>query len=588
MRSARGALVLTVAITLVCALVAWTALVASRVSNAASALASVVEFSGVVQHDIKNADLEALSVDLRTLDDRTQSLLVAVSDPVLSAGVEGLPYIGAHLDAVRDIASAVAGLTFAARPLATVLPALAPDKLVSDGQYDTATLAKLDSTMREIQAQLGVSIKQVAAIDASALDDRVANVVTTVLDTLQQAGTLVDQVEPLVGILPVVLGQSGSHKWLVVLQNLAEARGTGGILGAYAVLDVDDGHLAMAASGSDRDLIPTPVPFTGLPEDVTTLWGQSIDDIRSVNVSPNFPYAGRLYANSWKAVSGEDVDGVLAFGQGIVQYLLAATGAVTIDGETVDASNVVQFLSLGVYEKYPDATDKNAFVSKLVAEIFQRLQKGAFDLPTLLSATATTATSDRLLAWSPDADTQAELEADGYAGELPTGFGPDTAVAINNGSGNKLEQFLHVTADYSLGTCNADFLRDGNLTLTLTNSAPTSGLPSYVTPRSDRSDAPVGSTLEIVSVYTPVGSGDGVATLDGKSVGGYIGTETNHPLFVFAVDLDPGESRTITMTWQEPTAGPSVVDTLPSQPQLIVPPSLNPWTVTTPAATACR
>ncbi|MFT4123310.1 MAG: DUF4012 domain-containing protein [Microbacteriaceae bacterium] len=578
---------LSIAMIVVCAIVVVGAVVARRASAAAAALADVIEYAEVIKADLASADLDALADDLGTLDDRTQSLLTAVSDPVLSAGVDGIPYAGAHLRAARTVASAIAGLTAAARPLSTVLPALEPEQLVVDGVYDTDTLSEFDGTIRDVEDQLSISTKQLASIDTDALDARFAKAVDSVASALDSADTLVGQIEPLVGILPILLDQSESHDWMVVLQNLAEARGTGGILGAYAVLHVEGGSLSMISHGSDRDLISTAVPSDGVSDDLKALWGGSIDDIRSVNVSPNFPYAGQLWANGLEAATGQSVDGVLAFGQGIVQYLLAATGPVTIEGQTIDAENVVSFLSLGVYAQFPDATDKNAFVSELVAEIFSRLQAGQFDLPSLLSATATTTTSDRLLAWSPVADIESSIEAAGYAGELSTDYGPDVAVAVNNGSGNKLEQFLHVDVDYALGTCDEEYLRQGSVEITLTNEAPTSGLPAYVTPRLDRSDAPVGSTLEIVSVYAPVGSGNPDETLDGEDVEGYVGTETGRPLYVFTVDLDPGQSRTLVLNWLEPTAGPTVADVLSTTPQVTVPPTLVPWTVTAEEAAQC-
>jgi hypothetical protein len=301
-----------------------------------------------------------------------------------------------------------------------------------------------------------------------------------------------------------------------------------------------------------------------------------------------------MVANVWETYSGEKVDGVLAFGQGIVQYLLAATGPVVVDGTTIDSTNVVNFLSLGVYEKFPDATDKNDFVSKLVTEIFARLQSGQFDIESLLTATGTTPTADRLLAWAKKDATERTIIEAGYGGIIPADYGPAALLAINNGGGNKLEQFLEVTADYSLGKCSADasaHTRAATLTVTLTNNAPTSGLPEYVTPRFDYAstieDKAVGSNLEVVSIYLPVGAEEGDTTVDGEDEFGFVGVERDRNVLAFDVDLDPGETKTVVIPWTEPTVGKDVVDMLGATQTVITQPSLNPIVVTTAAAKLC-
>jgi hypothetical protein len=579
----------------VCSLAISMAVVGTKVTTLATALGRLLDFSEVLKTHVAEANLEALAEDLVVLDDLTQDLTIAVSDPVLGAAIDGVPVVGSHLQAARLIASATAGLTAAAKPLSAVLPRLDPTVLVTDGRYDVETFTDLDDVLRDLQSQLKIANSTIASISLSNLDSRFANFVEEIGTAFSDGETLVAQIEPLVGILPIMLGGEGNQTWFIALQNLAESRGTGGLLSAYAVLEIADGSITMSASGSDGDLKSTVPPLSGVPNDYLDLWGSNVTDWLSVNVSPHFPYAGRLISNTWAAHSGQDVDGVLAFGQGIVQYMLAAVGPVEIDGSTVDASNVVKFLSLDVYAKYPDADDKNEFVAKLVAEIFSRLQVGEFDLESLLASTSATPTSDRLQAWAKKTDVEAQIVADGYGGAIPNTFGPTAAISINNGGGNKLEQFLAVTVDYSLGECSVDpseHSRAATMTVTLTNNAPTEGLPEYVTPRQDYASTIenkiVGSNLEVVSIYLPVGAEEGDTTLDGEDEFGYVGVERDRNVLAFDVDLDPGETKTLVVPWVEPTVGDAVVDVLSAKQSVITPPSLNPIVVTTPAASSCK
>jgi hypothetical protein len=583
---------LVIGVVVVGALAAGVGIVSVRASSLASALADLGSFAGVMQRHVEAADLDAVAGDLDELDDLAQDALIAASDPALAAAGTGVPFIGNYLDAVREVASAAAGLTSAARPLAAVLPRIEPQNVVSGGRYDIDALSDLDVVVRDLTDQLAISNRQIAAIETDGLDSRVATAIDSLGAALTSGQSLLGQAEPLIRLLPVVLGSDGT--WFVALQNLAEARGTGGLLGAYTVLNIADGSVEMVRTGSDADLVGTPPPLDGVPKSFIRVWGDNLDDWRSVNVSPDFPLAGRLIANEWKAVAGQDVDGVLAIGQGIVQYMLAATGPVEIDGSTIDANNVVSFLTLDVYARYPDSPDKNAIVAQLVGEIFSRIQDGQFDLESLISVASATTTADRVLLWSPHEDVQAQIIDLGLDGTLPTEYGPTIAVSINNRSGNKLEQFLHVNVDYQLGQCDPDpgFTEEriGTVTITLTNEAPTSGLPAYVTPRSDLepgTEYAPGSNVETVSVYGPRNSYETKSKVDGKGTVTSVGDEGVRPVFQEAVELQPGQTRTLVIEWTEPTVGEDTTDVLGSQPRVILPASLNPITVTTPRAESC-
>ena len=53
---------------------------------------------------------------------------------------------------------------------------------------------------------------------------------------------------------PTLAGGDGPKKYLVSFQNSAEARGTGGILGAFAILEMDKGQFKVLQTGSNAAL----------------------------------------------------------------------------------------------------------------------------------------------------------------------------------------------------------------------------------------------------------------------------------------------------------------------------------------------
>lgn len=600
MTSRRDPVIITIALVLFAAELAGLAFATTRVANLATSLADVASYALVTQEHAKAADFAALADDLVEIDRLSQKALVAAADPTVAAISEGVPVVGDYLGAARTMASATAGLAHAALPLSAVLPDIEPAKLVVDGTYNVDTLRALDTAVAGLGDQLALSRRQFASIPRENLDDRVSAVIDRLGSTVRDAETALAQAEPLLAVLPVLLDSDQPRTWFVALQNLAEARGTGGLLSAYTVLDVDNGVITLDEHGSDKAFETLTVPTDGLPDDLRETWTDFLPNWFDMNVSPHFPYTGQLIANGWKEQSGDDVDGVLAFGQGVVQYMLAATGEVTVDGNVLNSGNVMEFLTTGVYAAYPDAAEKDAVVGSLVALIFQRLQEGHFDIAGLMSATAGT-TSDRIQAWSTDAATEKDIIAAGLGGILPDTYGPTVAVAVNNAAGNKLEQFLRVGVDYSLGACGVEdsedpdsattYDRAGTVTVTLTNEAPTSGLPAYVTPRLDIFDGepvpPVGSNLETVSIYAPVDAVDNSYTLDGEQASVTGGYERGRPVYIFSVELEPGQTRVITIDWMEPTVGVEITDALRSTPVVLTQPSIIPTEVTTEPAAAC-
>ena len=92
------------------------------------------------------------------------------------------------------------------------------------------------------------------------------------------------------------------------------------------------------------------------------------------------------------------------------------------------------------------------------------------------------------------------------------------------------------------------------MTITLTNNAPASGLPPYVTSRFDRRSYPVkpGDNRLSVSYFATQGALLQGATVAGRPGRGRIGAERGHPVYTVDVELPRGTSRTVVLRLREP------------------------------------
>lgn len=62
------------------------------------------------------------------------------------------------------------------------------------------------------------------------------------------------EIQAIISSSQTLAGDDGAKQYLVAFQNTAEARGTGGILGAYAIVELKKGSLKVIETGSNEPL----------------------------------------------------------------------------------------------------------------------------------------------------------------------------------------------------------------------------------------------------------------------------------------------------------------------------------------------
>jgi hypothetical protein len=206
----------------------------------------------------------------------------------------------------------------------------------------------------------------------------------------------------------------------------------------------------------------------------------------------------------------------------------------------------------------------------------------------MIQAMAQPVRERRALVWSANSAEQRQLEQLAVGGALPENPGPFAMAVVNNGGGNKLDAYLKVRTTYDPGTCRSD-VRLGQIAVQLDNRAPSSGLPAYVTPRSDLirkgvRDYVLGSNRIMLDVYGPVGGQAAVVTLDGDPVFPVTGTDRSHPVWRVIVPIDPGQKRVVRVAVAERVS----VGTDASTPVVVRQPMVGPVHVTSARLQACR
>jgi hypothetical protein len=287
---------------------------------------------------------------------------------------------------------------------------------------------------------------------------------------------------------------------------------------------------------------------------------------RQGNLSPHFPYAAQIWASMWKKYSGQNLDGVIAIDPTALGYLLAVTGPATLpDNTQISGANAVALTQATSYAKFggtSQAADaqRKAYLLQIASAASKKILDSRGSPTALLAAAGKAAGQRRILVWSADPAIQADLAQTSIAGIIPTTTAPYVGLSINNGAGNKLDYYLDRSLTWTRTGCGPT--RRTVVTITLTNNAPASGLPGYVTNRSDTHSYPVkpGDNRLIVSYFATQGALLNDITVAGRPGVGRMGAELGHPAYIVDVELPRGTSRTIVIHLKEPAGtGPPIV-----------------------------
>ncbi len=445
-------------------------------------------------------------------------------------------------------------------------------------------LRDLGPAAAELSAALTHYENDLENLDNAPLPAPVSELVTAKLgmlkDGVQAAISLLGPVQA----LPVLLGINGPQTWFIAMQNGGESRGTGGLVGAYALARVDAGKVQEITKGKGLTAL---ADTSSIPQQTLDLYGaHRMPHIWGVNLSPHYPFAGALLTSLVAKQLGTKPDVVLAIDQPTIAALLNATGPVTVDGVTVSSADALRFLTVGVYQRFPITAQKNEFVVKLIGKILARLASGSVSMLAVAEALIQPVKDRGLLLWSANPATEDLLSASAVGGSVPTAPGPLTMAVVNNNAGSKMDTFLHTDVQYTGGQCLIGGRRS-TLKVTLRNDPP-SGLPAYVDQRTDRrvnggSGKGDGSNRVRLNLYLPLFSHVVTMTENGKSTQWPRGADRDHPVLVVGVELARKQAKTFIVEFTEF----GTPETLNREPQVLPQPMLNPQRISVQRGPTC-
>jgi len=388
--------------------------------------------------------------------------------------------------------------------------------------------------------------------------------------------------------LKLFLGAGRDKRYLLVFQNNAEMRGSGGFLGSYALVDFREGkirNLEVPGGGSYdteaglTEKIAAPAPL----QLVNPLW-----HFWDANWWPDWPTTAKNLMWFYEKSDGPSVDGVISFTPSVIEKLLTVTGPIDMTrdyGLVITSDNFWQQVELtaerdNLVSSHPEAIshlpvgEKNKpkkIIGDLMAKILevlpQKLDKT--NLIKLLSISEDSLTSKQIMFYFKDASLEKAIIERNWGGVMATSAADYLMVVNTNIAGAKTDRVIKEAITHQAVVSDDGSIID-TVTITRTHTAlknePLVGVRNvdWV-----RVYVPSGSQLLYASGFvTPdlkyfekpdsswtknefISQTEDLATFEPNS-GTKIYQENGKTVYANWLMLDPGTSATITLQYKLP------------------------------------
>jgi hypothetical protein len=504
-------------------------------------------------------DLDQASASLARAEAELADARVRTLGPLWSVAAS-VPVVGDSVEVTRAVVLTASAAVDVARGALAQGDDVLGDGLrieVVDDQVDLAPLlAARDVLVGLPLDRLAAARDRLRAADPAWAPEELLDGRLRTLELADETLVTLERGRELLTALPGFLGADGPREYFLGVQTPAELRGTGGLIGYFAVLTIDDGRFQLGASEAYDGL-----PDDGLPDDadeggaeavtqrIGTLGGDPADgatvdrdfarqyghvaaagNFSNINVDPDLTVTAPVALDLFQVRTGRALDGMVLLDQVGLGDLLTAVGAeleipaeFRVDNDlpaSVPPQELTRLLTIDLYEELGDerSAERKALLEHLGDAAFAAVFSGGWDGIRVAEALAETSRGRHLQLHSRESAEQAAFTTVGIGGALQAPADADLfAVTANNAVGGKQDVHVghHVTLEVALddvrrGERGLTAVRTATVRTELENPLPTSGMDLYIIgnclvdeARNQCFEGPPGENRTWFTVWTP-------------------------------------------------------------------------------------
>lgn len=331
--------------------------------------------------------------------------------------------------------------------------------------------------------------------------------------------------------VPALFGCNQPQKYFVAFTSSAEARALGGLIGQYAVVEIDCTSISVKEIGINAQLQNTDVFLQAQAKYPDIFLGKNVEWVNS-NLFPDGQLVGSMWLTAYKEQTGQQLDGAIALDVPFLVDLSILSGFSFKDksgNSLTSKKQILNYLLNGIYFDYPiDNIKRKSIQLELSRQMVSSLSNNTASKLKILKLFSQTLKENRIFIYRPDLSDNESIK------NYPMFYilNPETKfihIGANNLSGSKFD--FYNDFKYTLGKCeNNAYVLD----VQIKNSAVASTqFPEYVNNRLEKSPVEgVGSKTQILVILprqttpptwqVPSDWSGGALTLSGGNVAAYM------------------------------------------------------------------
>ena len=536
-----------VAIAVVLLFLLYFGIQAARASSSLKLAASQAE---VLQSQIVSGDDASAKLTLKELQASTARADRTTSGPIWKLGAK-LPFVGENVDAVQTVSRVAHDISTDALPPVVDLSNKINVNTYSphDGKIDIESINEIQPNVSKVVTALTAARKDLRGIDSSSLLVPLRGPVSTIQTKIDDAKSAADSANLAAKLLPDMLGQKGTRRYLLLVQNNAEIRSTGGIPGSFAILKAKNGKLSMGFQGSYQDLKQFKQPVVPITKNEAKVFPPTlVTNILDTTITPDFPRTAEIAKAMVAKGLDTKVDGVISVDPVALGYVLAGTGPVKLQGGVViDQNNAVDLLLNKTYVLLKDPDQQDSVFEIAARAIFDVVKEGRGESRLVIDGLVRSASENRLMVWSSHKSEQALLEPSALSGRLSGNGGrvPHVGLYLGDAASTKMEYYLDYQTNMAVERCLRGDVQEISTTTELSSRAPEK-LPKSVT--GDGVYTPKGTMRLVLRFYSPYAGGFTSVRVDGKAQTVYADTHRGRNVTRVLLTVRPQQTYKITTT----------------------------------------
>lgn len=287
-------------------------------------------------------NLKTAQQELETINSKYQKITFIQKIPLLGIYAQDVNHA---LSASRSGLEVIDGLIIAIEPYSDLigLKTDAQSDLEIDSIEDRIvflvdTLGKISPELEKLEGKVQATQEEINKIDPnrypeSILGKQIRSNIVKVQSTISETAILLTQAQPMIKLLPQLLGEENEKTYMILFQNDAELRPTGGFLTAYAYLKVSRGKITPLESNDIYDLDARYSKNIPAPDSIKKYLEESRWHIRNMNISPDFKVSMDQFYSAYKDIPRvRQIDGIIAIDTQVPVEILKIIGPIGVGG----------------------------------------------------------------------------------------------------------------------------------------------------------------------------------------------------------------------------------------------------------------